>query len=124
MGYWDKRTAKSEPEPEETTIGSLKDLEDAMHEELGEIEKSFRARMEQENNRFRDMCDTEYWVCVCFTSRAQREEFMAKVGLPTDEKYINGREMAKAFRKSIKTPDLEFAKTRPHDKEYIKRVLD
>lgn len=124
MGYWDKKTAEKAAEKEEEGLGDLRQLEESTLEELGGLEKSFRERMKQENNRFRDMCDTEYWVCVCFTSRAQREEFMTKVGLPTDEKYIDGREMAKAFRKSIKTPDLEFAQIQPFGKEYIDRAMD
>ncbi len=48
--------------------------------------KSFRERMGAENKRFRDMCDTEYWCCICFTSRAQKEEFLASLEFDTDLK--------------------------------------
>lgn len=122
MGYWDKK--KPEPEePAEETV-TLEDIEKDTLEELGEVEKGFRERMKQENKRFRDMCDTEYWCCVCFTSRDQKEEFLKKIGMDTDLKYIDGHEMAKAFRKSLKTPDLEFAQVRPFDKEYLDRSAD
>lgn len=122
MGYWDKK--KPEPEePVEETV-TLEDIEKDTIEELGEVEKGFRERMKQENKRFRDMCDTEYWCCVCFTSREQKEEFLKKIGMDTDLKYIDGHEMAKAFRKSLKTPDLEFAQIRPFDKEYLDRSAD
>lgn len=120
MGYWDKQNVKPE-EPEEE-INSLADLEEETLSELGEVEKSFRERMKNENKRFRDMCDTEYWCCVCFTSREQKEEFLQKIGMDTDLKYIDGHEMAKAFRKSLKTPDLEFAKIKAFDKEYLDRA--
>lgn len=124
MGYWDKEKIV-EPEVEEEDTGmTLEELEQGSLEDLGEVEKSFRERMKQENSRFRDMCDTEYWFAVCFTSRAQKEEFLEKIGMDTDLKYIEGREMAKAFRKSIKTPDLEFAQIRPFDKEYLNRSAD
>lgn len=123
MGYWDKRAPKKE-EPEVEEVGTLEELEAATLEELGESEKGFRERMKQENKRFRDMCDTEYWFCVCFTSRGQKEEFLRKAGIDTDLKYIDGHDMAKAFRKSLKTPDLEFAQIRPFDKEYLDRSAD
>lgn len=124
MGYWDKKKYEQDPEMEDSTVGTMEELEESTIAELSEVEKGFRERMKQENNRFRDMCDTEYWFCVCFTSREQREEFMKKAGLPTDEKYIDGREMAKAFRKSIKTPDIEFAQIQAFGKEYVDRAMD
>lgn len=123
MGYWDRQTPKK-PEVEPVAEDSLENLEAEGLEAVGDIEKSFRERMKQENSRFRDMCDTEYWFCVCFTSREQRNEFLEKIGIDPELKYIDGREMAKAYRKSIKTPDLEFAQTRPFDKEYIDRAMD
>ena len=124
MGYWDKKRHEKKPEVEDSATDTMEELEKSTIAELNEVEKGFRERMKQENSRFRDMCDTEYWFCVCFTSREQREEFMRKAGLPTDEKYIDGREMAKAFRKSIKTPDIEFAQIQALGKEYVDRAMD
>ena len=123
MGYWDKKNAanKVESQQEEDT---LENLEKETLEELGDVEKSFRERMNAESKRFRDMCDTEYWFCVCFTSREQKEEFLKKIGMETDVKYIDGKEMARAYRKAIKTPDLDFAKVKPYDKEYCNRARD
>ena len=124
MGYWDKKRHEKKPEVEDSATDTMEELEKSTIAELNEVEKGFRERMKQENSRFRDMCDTEYWFCVCFTSREQREEFMRKAGLPTDEKYIDGREMAKAFRKSIKTPDIEIAQIQAFGKEYVDRAMD
>lgn len=125
MGYWDKKNAankvQEESQQEEDT---LENLEKETLEELGDVEKSFRERMNAESKRFRDMCDTEYWFCVCFTSREQKEEFLKKIGMETDVKYIDGKDMARAYRKAIKTPDLDFAKFKPYDKEYCNRARD
>lgn len=125
MGYWDKKNAankvQEESQQEEDT---LENLEKETLEELGDVEKSFRERMNAERKRFRDMCDTEYWFCVCFTSREQKEEFLKKIGMETDVKYIDGKDMARAYRKAIKTPDLDFAKVKPYDKEYCNRARD
>lgn len=125
MGYWDKKNAankvQEESQQEEDT---LENLEKETLEELGDVEKSFRERMNAASKRFRDMCDTEYWFCVCFTSREQKEEFLKKIGMETDVKYIDGKDMARAYRKAIKTPDLDFAKVKPYDKEYCNRARD
>lgn len=126
MGYLDRKKQKMtememEQQPEED---SLEAVEGDILSELGDVEKGFRERMKAENKRFRDMCDTEYWFCVCFTSREQKEEFLRKIGLDVDEKYIDGKDMARAYRKSIKAPDMEFAKIQPFGKEYLDRVMD
>lgn len=121
MGYWDKKAArepKTEAEGTSVQEDSLEAMEAETLQELGEVERGFRDRMKAENKRFRDMCDTEYWFCVCFTSRAQREEFMKKIGLDPSDKYIDGKDMAQAYRKAMKEPDMEFAKVQPFGKEY------
>ena len=125
MGYWDKKNAANKAQEEsQQEEDTLENLEKETFEELGDVEKSFRERMNAESKRFRDMCDTEYWFCVCFTSREQKEEFLKKIGMETDVKYIDGKDMARAYRKAIKTPDLDFAKVKPYDKEYCNRARD
>lgn len=124
MGYFDKKEP-SAPEPEEQEqADSLENVEAECLEEMGEVEKGFRERMKAENDRFRDMCDTEYWVCLCFKSRAQKEEFLQSVGMETDLKYIDGREMARAVKRPVRTPDLQFAKIKAPDKEFSARAMD
>lgn len=126
MGYWDKKEPKKEAKTEEKKPDSvsLEELEESCREELGEVEKSFRARMDAENKRFRDMCDTEYWCCVCFTSRAQKEEFLKSLGLDPLDKYIDGKEMARAMKRPIRTQDLKFAQIGKGGKEYSAIAMD
>lgn len=121
MGYLDKR--EDDNEQVEVDDVSLEELEAEIKDELGEVEQSFRERMQIENKRFRDMCDTEYWVAVCFTSRAQKEEFLEMMDLPLDEKYIDGREMARKCNRAIKTPDLKFAKIGKPNKAFLDRIM-
>lgn len=125
MSYWDKKE-KDKPEAPEAdfAVDSLEAMEQGTIAELTEVESGFRERMKAENKRFRDMCDTEYWFCVCFTSREQKEEFLQKIGMDTDLKYIDGKDMARAYRKAIQTPDMEFAKIRPFDKDFLNRVVE
>lgn len=121
MGYWDKKQDEAEQIVAEG--GTLESLEGEVLEEIGEIEKSFRERMKNENKRFLDMCDTEYWFCVCFTSRAQKEEMLETLGLPLDEKYIYGRDFAKAVKAQLKTPDLKFAKIKRPNRDFMDRSM-
>ena len=122
MGYWEKK--EPAPQAQEQQEDSLEALESDCLADMGEVEKGFRARMKAENERFRDMCDTEYWVCLSFKSRAQKEEFLASVGMETDLKYIDGREMARAVKRPVKTPDLKFARIKAPDKEFSARAMD
>lgn len=119
MGYWDNKEPKKAVAQEELT---LEQVESETLDELSEVEKSFRERMVNENKRFRDMCDTEYWVAVCFTSREQKEEFLRSLDLPIEEKYIDGREMARKINRAIKTPDLKFAKISKPSKALMDRI--
>ena len=123
MGYWEKKEDRDtrRQEPMGDPVGNLADLEQACEQELSQVNASFRERMKAENDRFRDMCDTEYWCCVCFNNRAQREEFLRSVGFDPDEKYIDGKELARAIKRPVKTPDMEFARTRPFDRDFIER---
>lgn len=120
MGFWDKKEPKKEAEPESI---NLDQLEEVCYKELGEVEKSFRQRMEDENKRFRDMCDTEYWFCACFTSREQKEEFLNSLGLDPEEKYIDGKDLAKAVKRPIKAPDIKFARIGKGSDEYLSRSM-
>lgn len=119
MGYWDNKEPKKAAAQEDLT---LEQIESGTLDELSEVEKSFRERMANENKRFRDMCDTEYWVAVCFTSREQKEEFLRSLDLPIEEKYIDGREMARKINRAIKTPDLKFAKISKPNKSLMDRI--
>ena len=119
MGYWnDDEVKEVQAEPI-----ALEQLEAECLDDLGDVEKSFRERMSAENQRFKDMCDTEYWCCICFTSRAQKEEFLESLDFDTDLKYIEGKEFARAVKRPIKTEDLKFAKIGKGSKDYLGRIL-
>lgn len=121
MGYWNDDKPKKE---EKNSHIELEQFESECLEELGEVEQSFRERMSAENKRFRDMCDTEYWCCICFTSRAQKEEFLGSLDFDGDLKYIEGKEFARAVKRPVKTEDLKFARIGKGSKDYLSRLID
>jgi hypothetical protein len=65
--------------------------------ELDALAKGFRERRDQEEKRFRDATDSEYWFAVCFRSRADKDAFLAAVGAVQrlGDKYIDGYALAK-----------------------------
>jgi hypothetical protein len=64
--------------------------------ELNEVLRQFKQRAKNEEKRFVDATDSEYWFAVCFATRAEKEEFLEKIaGGTLNDKYINGRDFAK-----------------------------
>lgn len=72
-------------------------------EQLAELPNAFRERAEQEDTRFRDATDSEYWVAVCFQTRAEKEAFLAAAGIPTDGRHIDGADLAKRMGVALKS---------------------
>ena len=52
------------------------DVEADTRAETGAIKNAFAARAKREADRMRKATDSEYWLCVCFQSREQVEEFL------------------------------------------------
>lgn len=65
--------------------------------EMAAVEKAFDKNSAASVSAWMlDAFDSEYWVCFCFQTRAQKEEFLHKAGLfALGDKYIDGRKAAK-----------------------------
>lgn len=71
-------------------------------QELDALSIAFRERSAQEARRFRDATDSEHWVCVCFTSREEKEAFLRAANLAKlGDKYLDGRKVARALGVAI-----------------------
>lgn len=71
------------------------DLEVDAAAELVALQTAFVNRRQQEDKRFRDATDSEYWFAVCFRNRADKEKFLAAIGNLDSDKYLDGRELAR-----------------------------
>lgn len=111
-----------EEEQAKQSDDSLEQLEKECAEELDEIAQGFRDRVKKEDKRFLDVCDSEFYFCCCFTNREQKEEFLSALGLNPDDRYIDGRELARKINKQLKAPDTEAHKTRAFDRDFIDLV--
>jgi hypothetical protein len=83
------------PAPEPEPVGTFAEQATA---QLSELEQGIKDRKRAERDRFRAATDSEYWFAVCFTSRAQKEEFLRAAGLwEAGDKYLDGRLVADRF---------------------------
>lgn len=81
-------------------------IEQDCAEELKEMENAFKDRAQAEERRKIKSTDSEYWVCLCFQTREEVEEFIRKTGwAKPDQKYIDGRKAAKAMNITLESLD-------------------
>jgi len=67
-------------------------------EVITETAQAFRDRHKVEAARFEKATDSEYWVCVCFQSRAEKESFLKAAKLfEMGDKYLDGWNVAKTL---------------------------
>lgn len=74
--------------------------------EMAALQSGFAARARQEAARFQAATDSEYWCCLCFQSREQKEAFLRCMGwAELGDKYLDGLEIAS--RQGISLPSSE-----------------
>jgi hypothetical protein len=68
------------------------DIETDAKAELNALQQAYQDRAKREDQRFRLAVDSEYWVAVCFVSRADKEAFLRATGLNAlgADKYLDG----------------------------------
>jgi hypothetical protein len=78
------------------------DLEGNTQAEISAALAFIIAEKKIRRDAYRVMVDHEYWVCVCFQSRDQKEEFLDKAKWrDLGEKYIDGLALAKRMRLDV-----------------------
>lgn len=71
------------------------DIEQDSIDDLDAVQSGFRARMKAEDGRKKLAVDSEYWACVCFQTREQKEAFLSALNiLEFGDKYIDGQLVA------------------------------
>ena len=66
--------------------------------ELDAMQQAYRDRAKAEADRFRNATDSEYWVAVCFKTRADKEAFLRAARLlHLGDKYLDGYGVASAL---------------------------
>lgn len=80
--------------------GPAKSHEEKHRDTVETIRTEFMKRSDADKARFEAATDSEFWVAVCFQSRAQKEAFIDAVnwpGVDRDTRYVDGVRLAKAL---------------------------
>lgn len=92
---FERLQAQPEDNPLED-VSETSDLETDAHEELNAVQQGFRDRAKREADRFRLATDSEYWFCVCFKTREDKEAFLHAAKLiAIGDKYLDGYQVAR-----------------------------
>ena len=85
--------------------------------DLDAVAKGFRERAKAEARRFELATDSEYWCCLCFQTREQKEAFLGALNLLLHgDKYIDGRVVAQQLGIALPAAEVPYntsAKDRP-----------
>ncbi|MEV8373000.1 hypothetical protein AB0P21_09700 [Kribbella sp. NPDC056861] len=84
-------------------IEYIADLEADAAAELDAVAQGFRDRKDREAERMELATNSDYWLCVCFATQAQRDAFLAAINWrDLGTRYLDGREIAR--RQGIELP--------------------
>lgn len=100
MGFLDNKTKRTKAA--KLAQRDAKKLE----QDSNALLKGFKERREAEAQRRKLATDTEYWVCVVFRDRPDKEAFITEFGLDDcpmipgtrGDKYINGYQLVEKLR--------------------------
>ena len=99
--------------------------EEATSKEISATLLAFKARAKKEQERFAIATDSEYWVGVCFQTRAQKEAFLAGVNLlQHGDKYIDGELLAKRMGVPLPAADVPYNVSARPDAKFAALVLE
>ncbi len=88
-------------------------LADDAHAEISAVKTAFVERAKKEKERYEIATDSEYWCCLCFQTRAQKDEFLEKSGIiKHGDKYIDGRKAAKVLGIKLDAPNPQYGKVK------------
>lgn len=128
LGALDALDAEDGPNPDDP-IGEL-DYDSMTNEEVAVKETSavleaFKARAKAEQERFALATDSEYWVGLCFQTRAQKEAFLTAAKLiQHGDKYIDGQLLAKRMGIELPPAAVPYNTSARVDAKYAALVKD
>ena len=124
MSSWKDQKAAEKAKPKKQEPQTLEEFEQAAADGMEKLHDEFRARAAKEDQRVLDVVNCDYYFVVCFSNRTQLYEFCDRTGLNPNEIYIDGREFAKKINRALQTPDTQFPKPQPFNKDYVSRARE
>ena len=125
-----RKLLKANPVPQYVAMPELTgDAEADSANDLDAVQAGFRKRAADEANRFALATDSEYWTCICFQTREQKEHFLAALDIlkfadqSTGGRYLDGQEVAKQLGVTLPAANVPYktsAKVDPTWVEFVK----
>ena len=112
------------PAEQDADYPPLEALEEDLENTLDDLSKGFRDRANQEKQRYAETCDSLYYFTVYFSNRQQMQEFCENFDMDFTQFFFDGRDIARKFKRALKTPDTTFKRTQPFNKDYLEHVRD
>jgi hypothetical protein len=116
-----RKALKNNPPPVLVKMPELTgDPEADSKADLDAVQEGFRARAKQEADRFALATDSEYWACLCFQSREQKDAFLAALNiLEFGDKYIDGQLVAERLGVKLPGADVPYKPEPKLDKDWL-----
>lgn len=94
----------TEPDPTPDPLAAVDytgNVEEDSHRELSAMEQAYRDRAQKERDRNREALDSEYWFCVVFRTREDKNAFLERYRLrEVGDKYLLGKDLDHAFERA------------------------
>jgi hypothetical protein len=88
-------------------------------EDMNALENGFKKRAKDEHRRFALATDTEYWACLCFQTREQKEAFLKALKLiHLGDKYLDGQDVASVLGVTLPAADVPYNTSEKVDKTW------
>lgn len=121
-----RKKLKKNPPPQMVEMPEITgDAEDDSLADLDAVQEGFRNRAKQEADRFALATDSEYWACLCFQTREQKERFLAALNiLEFGDKYLDGQLVADRLGVKLPTADVPYKPEPKIDREWLSIVKE
>lgn len=71
------------------------DIETDAENEVSEILAAIKQEKQERRDQYRLLVDSEFWLCICFQSREQKDQFLDMAGWQRlGDKYLDGLKVA------------------------------
>lgn len=112
---------RQSPAPDYAVLPELTgDHEADSKADLGAVENGFRKRAADEGARKRLATDSEYWACICFQTREQKEAFLTALRLiEFGDKYLDGQVVAERLGVELPAADVPYNTSSKIDPKWV-----
>lgn len=122
----ERKILKASPVPQYVEMPTLTgDAQTDSAAELTAVEEGFRKRASDESSRFALATDSEYWACLCFQTREQKNAFFAALNildLGNGARYFDGVAVAKRMGIELPSADVPYKTSSKVDPTWIEFV--